>query len=759
MFTTYPKNIETFSTYPKDLEIFTTYPKDIENTSISTKILDIISNSHFENNSPSSSTSLNRNNFFYDEKTNKTIFLESNENCPEQFFYENKNSKECTKSCDISEIINKDCSINHLTLNNIEDITKDMRNIINNTKIDQETNIVIEGDNVVYQIISSEKMYENKNKNISIIDLGDCGEKLKEHYKIKELLIFKMDLKLNDNSPNILNYEVYNPLTLSKLNLSICEGIKITVYSPYTPSQESLNKLLKLNESGYDLYNPNDSFYQDICTPFTSDNGTDILLSDRQADFFENISLCEYGCIYKGYDYNYEKAKCECNVKEEIEVNETKITEKTFFSSFGLDRFSNIKVLKCFKLVFSKLGQKNNKGSYIFIVDITLFIILSFSFHFRQKQIIAKNFRKVIETKFKINGKEMHLFPPKKRRKKRKNKISKLIYNKNYQNKETQKEKLIEKNIIIHDEKNLNNPKINNLYEKNIFNKNINKKNSLKVLSGLNSINKYFISVNNNITIKSLSSNKDINSLGKEKNKNYLIDKNNNKYNYNDEELNLLNYQEAIIYDKRTYFQYYFDLVKRKQIILFTFMLNNDYNIFDIKLALLLFSFALYFAVSALFFEDETMHKIYENKGKLNILFQIPHILYSTLISSIINILVKFLALSNKDMIRIKQIKDKENALRESAKLLNRLKIKFNLFYIVSFIFLLFFWYFISAFCSVYKNTQKILIENTFSSFGLSLLYPFGLNLFPGFLRIPALRASNKNLECLYKISKIITLI
>ena len=223
----------------------------------------------------------------------------------------------------------------------------------------------------------------------------------------------------------------------------------------------------------------------------------------------------------------------------------------------------------------------------------------------------------------------------------------------------------------------MNNPKINNLYEKN----------SLKVLSGKKSINKYFISVNNNITIKSLFSNKDINSLGKEKNKNYLIDKNNNKYNYNDEELNLLNYQEAIIYDKRTYFQYYCDLVKRKQIILFTFMLNNDYNIFDIKLALLLFSFALYFAVSALFFEDETMHKIYENKGKLNILFQIPHILYSTLISSIINILVKFLALSNKVMIRIKQIKEKENALRESAKLLNRLKIKFNLVYIVSFIF------------------------------------------------------------------------
>ena len=153
------------------------------------------------------------------------------------------------------------------------------------------------------------------------------------------------------------------------------------------------------------------------------------------------------------------------------------------------------------------------------------------------------------------------------------------------------------------------------------------------------------------------------------------------------------------------------------------------------------------------------MHKIYESKGKLDFLFQIPNILYSTLISSIINILIKLLALSNKDMIKIKQIKEKGKSLRESAKLMAILKIKFNLFFIVSFIFLVFFWYFISAFCAVYKNTQGILIENTFSSFGLSLLYPFGLNLLPGFFRIPSLRATKKNLECLYKFSKIIALI
>ena len=130
-----------------------------------------------------------------------------------------------------------------------------------------------------------------------------------------------------------------------------------------------------------------------------------------------------------------------------------------------------------------------------------------------------------------------------------------------------------------------------------------------------------------------------------------------------------MSYIEALKHDKRSYFQYYWALLKKKQLIFFTFLQNDDYNIFIIKLALLLFSFSLYFAVNALFFEDKTMHKIYESQGNLSFLSHIPNILYSTIISSFINIIIKFLALSDKDMIRIKKIRNKEIALKESTKL------------------------------------------------------------------------------------------
>lgn len=137
-------------------------------------------------------------------------------------------------------------------------------------------------------------------------------------------------------------------------------------------------------------------------------------------------------------------------------------------------------------------------------------------------------------------------------------------------------------------------------------------------------------------------------------------------------------------------------------------------------------------------------------------LFQIPNILYSTLISAVINMFIKLFALSNSEMLRIKKIDNSYKALKESALLINKLMFKFNLFYIISLLLVTFFWYFVSAFCSVYKNTQNVLFENTFVSFGSSMLYPFGLNIIPGLLRIVSLKNNNKSSELIYKISQII---
>ena len=253
-----------------------------------------------------------------------------------------------------------------------------------------------------------------------------------------------------------------------------------------------------------------------------------------------------------------------------------------------------------------------------------------------------------------------------------------------------------------------------------------------------------------------MKENKNMNNLEFNDNQNKIIDNNiYNHLNYNDYELNHFTYSEALKIDKRTYLDYYFSLLKTKHIIIFTFYTNSDYNSKIIKIILFLFSFCLYFTINALFFNDSTMHKIYEDEGDFNFIYQIPQILYSTIISAFINIIIKYLSLSEKNIIEIK--KEKNDVIKKSSKILKCLIIKFKIFYIIVFIFLILFWYYLSCFCAVYINTQIHLIKDTLISFGISLLYPFVLNLLPGIFRISSLRSNNK--ACLYIISKIIQLI
>ena len=89
---------------------------------------------------------------------------------------------------------------------------------------------------------------------------------------------------------------------------------------------------------------------------------------------------------------------------------------------------------------------------------------------------------------------------------------------------------------------------------------------------------------------------------------------------------------------------------------------------------------------------------------------------------------------------------------KKALTLVKKLKLKFILFYIITSIFLIFFWIYLSCLCAVYVNTQYHLIKDSLVSFSLSLIYPFVLNLIPIFIRIPAIKKRNK--ECMYKISK-----
>ena len=120
--------------------------------------------------------------------------------------------------------------------------------------------------------------------------------------------------------------------------------------------------------------------------------------------------------------------------------------------------------------------------------------------------------------------------------------------------------------------------------------------------------------------------------------------------------------------------------------------------------------------------------------------------------------IVKLLSLSEQSILSIKK-KNIMLIVEFSKRIQKNLKIKFILFFILNYLLLFFFWYFISCFCGAYTNTQIILIKNTLISFGISMLYPLGLNLIPGLFRIPALKAEKKDKKSLYQISLLLALI
>ena len=150
------------------------------------------------------------------------------------------------------------------------------------------------------------------------------------------------------------------------------------------------------------------------------------------------------------------------------------------------------------------------------------------------------------------------------------------------------------------------------------------------------------------------------------------------------------------------------------------------------------------------------MHKIYQDRGKFNFLYQIPQILYSTLISRFIDSLIKNFALTQDNIVELKQEKELSDLENKHKKLLQILKIKFILYFAFTFITLMFFWYYVTCFCGIYINTQIHLFKDTVISLVTSLILPFGLYLIPGIFRIPALKIEKNGNKCLYKFSLVL---
>ena len=263
----------------------------------------------------------------------------------------------------------------------------------------------------------------------------------------------------------------------------------------------------------------------------------------------------------------------------------------------------------------------------------------------------------------------------------------------------------------------------------------------------------------NDSNIQKLNNKKDkeitIENDNLEKMNNNVIPDQDNNY-----ELNRLSYKLAIKYDKRSCCEYYMSLLKYKQLFMFTFCSFIDYNSGIIKKYIFFLSFAVHYTVNALFFNDYTMHQIYEDEGSFNINYQLPKILCSAFISTLfLRIILETLVLTDRNILEIKNQENYTNAKLMKTKTLKYVKIKFTIFFVLNFILLIIFWYYLTSFNAVYDNTQIYLLENTFVSFGLSLSYPLFWNIIPAILRMTSLNTKKHDRQCMYSFVKVLQII
>ena len=95
-------------------------------------------------------------------------------------------------------------------------------------------------------------------------------------------------------------------------------------------------------------------------------------------------------------------------------------------------------------------------------------------------------------------------------------------------------------------------------------------------------------------------------------------------------------------------------MIKREHLIIFTFFNCNDYNLLSLKLTRFIFLIIGDIALNSFFFSDDSMHKLYLNYGKYNFIQAIPEITYSMIISSILEVFLCYLSLTDKEFNNLK---------------------------------------------------------------------------------------------------------
>ena len=631
---------------------------------------------------------LSINNYFYLDEDNNDEYT-CVDKCPETYPYLLESKKQCLKSCSYSkeykysrdwiclngcptgtspdnngecQIVSENCIRSDLEtkiiLNDIsnKDINEFAVNYCHDYSFTSQQVTVIDNKLNEFTIY----IYKSRDCLNSFItdkyfpDLSVCFSDLKKYYKISknhDLIVLIMNIQKDSNIR--VEYKIYNSITCEELDLSQCSQsnvyTEVKMTNHYIFQDEYIEKAKQMYEKGIIVYNRNDSFFTDICYQFTSSDDKDIILEDRVQLYYTNIdNMCERNC-YKDVDFENRIIKCRCELKTKFMQEETE-DNKEYGSGIGS---VSIEVVKCAKKAFLWNYFRKNIGSYTALISIVAeFPVIFFFFKLGLSQV------KVYLIPF-MGGN-----PPK------------------------------------HSIANKNNNQNNN---KGAIDNNINNN---EIIDRSNQIKEEIIS-------NSKSENEDKNSYDsliekkrKYKKKNYDIYKEIKDH----DDLNDVELFDAISFDKRSFWRFYWEELQRTQTIIYTFFFYTPLTPKYFKILLFIFNTILCFEFNAFFyFKNYISVKFFSPNHDFS--WYVGHI-FDRIIAVCVctvffNLLIRVLTSSKtKIQMWIKREKDPEKFNKEITYMIKRMYINYIVFICIQGVFMFFFWIYLSCFCICYKNNE-----------------------------------------------------
>ena len=637
-------------------------------------------------------------------------------------------------------------------LNNIDEVMK-------NYELDQIYEIFGNDYNAKISPINT-----NIYKNISTyINFANCENILRAENNLSpssKLTVYQIeiDYPYEQSLINRVEYAVFDE-NKTRLNLSVCQNEKIEIN--YQLDQTKINQI-KVNyyyNLGIDVFDIKNEFFHDICYPYF-ENDSDIVLKDRVSDIYENYSKCEINCEYNGINYSRNTIICKCDVKTKISsTNEPPL----YFDQMVIYTFkdSNIAVIKCYELVFDFRNKLNNIGFCIFscliiihfpiyiyyfiynISSIQRYIISEMSkFGYlinvhnpikkikRIKRFSVSNDRKILE-KMKNDVSEKILF--------KENSFKKIAdLNQHQRNKNTRKTinslySVKNKNIKLFGKGNNKSDKKDNYLRKS-HNKSITHRilniNYFKIFGNKKQLSEDDMKSNKNTSSKYYSLiHIDANNSSKKKSKNSKII------------LDNYNFKMAVKYDKRSFWRIFYICLLAKENIMNIIFFKTPLDLQSIRICLFIFNYSCDLALNTIFYSNESISEKYHYEGNSIFIFSIVNnivqSIFSSLISMILSNVFQYMIEARGDFEDIfreeedKMRKDKDYKVNKKRKIniilqirhiCLKLKNKINIFFILEFFIMLFFYYFVTAFCEVYKKTQISWLYDFVISFFISIL-------------------------------------